>query len=74
MEFFLSFWGEGGDEPVVSHEEPGATDHSRVEWDVLFDQILSAIRTMSPKVYILLRNSVYFFNKRELSDDFHIFF
>ena len=45
--FFLSFWGEGGDEPVVSHEEPGATDHSSVEWDVLFARILSAIRTLS---------------------------
>ena len=45
--YILSFWDEGGDEPVVSHEEPVATDHSSVEWDVLFDRILSAIRTLS---------------------------
>ena len=47
MEFFFEFLGEGGDEPVVNHEEPGATDHSSIEWDVLFDRILSAIRTLS---------------------------
>ena len=45
MEFFLSLWGEGDDEPVVSHEEPGATNHSSVEWDEVFDRILSVIRT-----------------------------
>jgi len=26
MESFLSLWGEWVDEPVVSHDEPGATD------------------------------------------------
>ena len=47
MESFLSILGKGGDEPVVSHEDQGASDHSSVEWDVVFDRILSAIRTES---------------------------
>ena len=34
-------------EGLMSHEEPGATDHSSVEWDVLFDRILSVFRTES---------------------------
>ena len=25
------------DELVVSHDQPGAADHSSVDWDVLFD-------------------------------------
>ena len=41
------YCGKGVEEPVVSHEEPGAADHSSVEWDVMFDQILSPIRTES---------------------------
>jgi len=32
------------DEPVVSHDKPGAADHSSVEWDVLFYPILSLER------------------------------
>ena len=47
MESFLMIIGKGVDEPVVRHEEPGATDHSSVEWDVLFDRILSVFRTES---------------------------
>ena len=49
------YWGEGVDEPVVSHEEPGAAGHNSVEWNVLFDRILSAIRTES-----LSLESMYF--------------
>ena len=40
-------WRKGVDEPVVSYEEPGAAVHSSVEWDELFDHILSATRTES---------------------------
>ena len=40
------------DDLVVSHEEPGATDHGSVEWDVLFDRILSTIRTESKIPFI----------------------
>ena len=47
MESFFILMGEGVDEPVVSHEEPGAADHNSVEWDVLLDRILSAFRTES---------------------------
>ena len=32
---------------VMSHEEPGAAGHNSVERNVLFDRILSAIRTES---------------------------
>ena len=32
------------DEPVVSHDKPGAADHSSVEWDVLFDPTQSISR------------------------------
>ena len=30
------------DEPVVSHVEPEAADHSSVDWDVLFDPTQSS--------------------------------
>ena len=43
----IKYFFNGVDEPVVSHEEPGAADHSSVEWDVLFDPILSVFRTES---------------------------
>ena len=42
----------------MSHEEPGATDHSSVEWDVVFDRILS-ILGLSPRVYVLFSHSFY---------------
>ena len=29
------------DEPVVSHDKPGAADHISVDWNVLFNSILS---------------------------------
>ena len=45
--FFVSLWGERGDKPVVSHEDPGANDHRNVEWDVVLDRILSVIKTLS---------------------------
>ena len=45
--FFVSLWGERGDKPVVSHEDPGANDHRSVEWDVVLDRILSVIKTLS---------------------------
>ena len=45
--FFVSLWGERGDKPVVSHEDPGANDHSSVEWDGVLDRILSVIKTLS---------------------------
>ena len=41
MDFFLSLWGERGDEPVLSHEEPGATDHSSVRSDPVRFRTLS---------------------------------
>ena len=40
-------------EPAVSHKEPGAADHSSVEWDVMFDQILSMLG-LCPSNYLLL--------------------
>ena len=41
------------DEPVVSHDEPGAADHSSVDWDVLFDPTQS-ISGLSPGYQVLL--------------------
>ena len=40
-------------EPVVSHKEPGAADHSSVKWDVMFDPILSTLG-LCPSYYLLL--------------------
>ena len=40
-------------EPVVSHDKPGAADHSSVDWDVLFDPTQSSAGP-SPGYYILL--------------------
>ena len=40
-------------ESAVSHEEPGAGGHSSVEWDVMFDQILSMLG-LCPSNYLLL--------------------
>jgi len=37
----------------VSHDEPGAADHSIVDWDVLFDPTQSS-SVPSPSYYILL--------------------
>ena len=69
------YWGEGVDEPVVSHEGPGAADHSSVDWDVLFDRILSTIRTESYKslyflviVFILFILQKYKHFKTELNE------
>ena len=42
----------------MSHDEPGAADHSIVNWDVLFDPTQSS-SVPSPSYYILL---VLFFN------------
>jgi len=39
-------------EPAVSHDKPGAADHSSVDWDVLFNPILS-ILGFSPSFYSL---------------------
>ena len=52
----MSLWGERGDEPVLSHEEPGATDHSSVEWEVVFDRILSVLGL---RFYVLFSHSFY---------------
>ena len=41
----------------MSHDEPGAADHSIVNWDVLFDPTQSS-SVPSPSYYILL---VFFF-------------
>jgi len=37
----------------VSHDEPGAADHSSVDWDVLFDPTQSN-SGLSPGYFILL--------------------
>ena len=58
MESVFILIEKGVDEPVVSHEEPGATEHSSVEWDVVFDRILS-ILGLSPRVYVLFSHSFY---------------
>jgi len=40
------------DEPVMSHDETGAADHSSVDWNVLFDPTQSN-SGLSPAYYIL---------------------
>ena len=64
MESVFILIEKGVDEPVVSHEEPGATDHSSVEWDVVFDRILS-ILGLSPRVYVLFSRSFYLIIRTE---------
>ena len=39
---------------LLSHDKPGAVDHSSVDWDVLFHPILS-ISGLSPGYYIPFR-------------------
>ena len=73
MEFYLSFWGEGGDEPVVSHEEPGAADHSSVELNgmycstgscpLLFDRIMSSIIRPDHVLYCSTGSCPLLFNR-----------
>ena len=46
------------DEPVVSHDKPGAADHSSVERDVLFHPILS----FQDFVLLTIRFKYQFFN------------
>ena len=41
------------DEPVVSHDKPGAADHSSVDWDVLLDPTQSN-SGLSPDYFIHL--------------------
>ena len=53
----MSFWGEGGDEPVLSHEEPGATDHRSVEWDVLFGSC--PLLGLCPRFDVLFSHNLY---------------
>ena len=50
---FSSFWTWNFDKPVVSHDKLGATDHSSVDQDALFEPILSTWG-LSPIGYILL--------------------
>ena len=50
------------DEPVVSHDKPGAADHRSVDWDVLFNPIMS-ILGFCPNYYMLL---VLVFNIKKL--------
>ena len=45
MEFFFKFWIF--DEPAVSNEKPWAADQSSVDRDILFERILSTLRTQS---------------------------
>jgi len=52
------------DEPVLSHDETGAADHSSVDWNVLFDPTQSN-SGLSPGYYILL---VLVFNHKSSKD------
>ena len=49
--FFQFNEGEWVDEPVVSHEKPGAADHEIVELDTVLDPILSDFRTKSQRLF-----------------------
>ena len=45
----------------MSHEEPGAAEHSSVKWKVMFDSILPS-SGLSPSSYLLFSSSLYLMN------------
>ena len=58
-EAFLPIWKNRKFDKLfhMSHEEPEAVDHSSVEWDAMFDPVLSTFRTSSPvAIYFLFSN------------------